>query len=113
VIVVLGCGGDRDRAKRPLMGRAAVDGADVAILTSDNPRNEDPLAILAEMSADAAGAVVQPDRRAAITAAVEVARPGDTVVVAGKGHETGQEIAGVVTPFDDRVVLREALGAAS
>jgi UDP-N-acetylmuramoyl-L-alanyl-D-glutamate--2,6-diaminopimelate ligase len=113
VIVVLGCGGDRDRAKRPLMGRAAVEGADVAILTSDNPRSEDPLAILAEMSAEAEGAVVQPDRRAAITAAVQAAHPGDTVVVAGKGHETGQEIAGVVTPFDDRVVLREALEAAS
>jgi UDP-N-acetylmuramoyl-L-alanyl-D-glutamate--2,6-diaminopimelate ligase len=113
VIVVLGCGGDRDRAKRPLMGRAAVDGADVAILTSDNPRSEDPMAILAEMSAEAPGAVVQPDRRAAIRAAVEAARPGDVVVVAGKGHETGQEAGGVVTPFDDRVVLREALEAAS
>jgi UDP-N-acetylmuramoyl-L-alanyl-D-glutamate--2,6-diaminopimelate ligase len=113
VIVVLGCGGDRDRAKRPMMGRAAVDGADVAILTSDNPRSEDPMAILAEMSAEAPGAVVQPDRRAAIRAAVEAARPGDVVVVAGKGHETGQEAGGVVTPFDDRVVLREALEAAS
>jgi UDP-N-acetylmuramoyl-L-alanyl-D-glutamate--2,6-diaminopimelate ligase len=113
VIVVLGCGGDRDRAKRPLMGRAAVAGADVAILTSDNPRSEDPMAILAEMSAEAPGAVVQPDRRAAIRAAVEAARPGDAVVVAGKGHETGQEAGGVVTPFDDRVVLREALEARS
>jgi UDP-N-acetylmuramoyl-L-alanyl-D-glutamate--2,6-diaminopimelate ligase len=113
VLVVLGCGGDRDRAKRPLMGRAAVDGADVAILTSDNPRSEDPMAILAEMSADAPGAVVQPDRRAAIRTAVEAAQPGDVVVVAGKGHETGQEAGGVVTPFDDRVVLREALEAAS
>jgi UDP-N-acetylmuramoyl-L-alanyl-D-glutamate--2,6-diaminopimelate ligase len=109
VIVVLGCGGDRDRGKRPLMGRAAVNGADVAFLTSDNPRSEDPLAILAEMSAEAPGAVVEPDRRAAIQAAVRAARPGDTVVVAGKGHETGQEVAGVVTPFDDRQVLREAL----
>jgi UDP-N-acetylmuramoyl-L-alanyl-D-glutamate--2,6-diaminopimelate ligase len=109
VIVVLGAGGDRDRAKRPLMGRAAVEGADVVYLTSDNPRGEDPLVILAEMSAGAPGAVVEPDRRAAIEAAVRTARAGDAVVVAGKGHETGQEVAGVVTPFDDRVVLREAL----
>ncbi|MBK5308057.1 MAG: UDP-N-acetylmuramoyl-L-alanyl-D-glutamate--2,6-diaminopimelate ligase [Frankiaceae bacterium] len=109
VIVVLGCGGDRDRGKRPLMGRAAAEGADIAILTSDNPRSEDPLAILTEMSADAPAAVVEPDRRVAIELAVARAREGDTVVVAGKGHETGQEVDGVVTPFDDRVVLREAL----
>jgi UDP-N-acetylmuramoyl-L-alanyl-D-glutamate--2,6-diaminopimelate ligase len=109
VIVVLGCGGDRDRGKRPLMGRAAVAGADLAILTSDNPRSEDPFAILTEMAADAPGAVVEPDRRAAIVAAVAAAGPGDAVVVAGKGHETGQEAHGVVTPFDDRIVLREAL----
>ncbi len=109
VLVVLGCGGDRDRGKRPLMGRAAVDGADLAVLTSDNPRSEDPLAILAEVASDAPGAVVEPDRRAAIAHAVGLARPGDSVVVAGKGHETGQEAAGSVTPFDDRVVLRELL----
>jgi UDP-N-acetylmuramoyl-L-alanyl-D-glutamate--2,6-diaminopimelate ligase len=109
VIVVLGCGGDRDRGKRPLMGRAAVAGADIAILTSDNPRSEDPLAILAEMAAETPGALIEPDRRVAIELAVARARPGDTVVVAGKGHETGQEIAGVVTPFDDREVLHEAL----
>ena len=107
VIVVLGCGGDRDRSKRPLMGRAAVEGADLAVLTSDNPRSEDPLAILAEMSAP--GAVVEPDRRLAIELAVREARPGDAVIVAGKGHESGQEVAGTVTPFDDRQVLREAL----
>ncbi len=107
VIVVLGCGGDRDRGKRPLMGRAAVAGADVAVLTSDNPRGEDPLAILGEMTQP--GAVVEPDRRAAIAWAVAQARPGDAVVVAGKGHESGQEVAGVVTPFDDRLVLRAAL----
>jgi UDP-N-acetylmuramoyl-L-alanyl-D-glutamate--2,6-diaminopimelate ligase len=109
VIVVLGCGGDRDRGKRPLMGRAAADGADVAILTSDNPRSEDPLAILAEMSMGAPAALVEPDRRRAIELAVARAKPGDTVVVAGKGHETGQEVGGVVTHFDDREVLREAL----
>jgi UDP-N-acetylmuramoyl-L-alanyl-D-glutamate--2,6-diaminopimelate ligase len=111
VIVVLGCGGDRDRGKRPLMGRAAVEGADVAVLTSDNPRSEDPLAILAEMAQP--DARLEPDRRAAIGLAVRLARPGDTVVVAGKGHESGQDVAGVVTPFDDRVVLREALAALS
>ena len=109
VVLVLGCGGDRDRAKRPLMGAAAVAGADLAVLTSDNPRSEDPEAILREM--DASGAVIEPDRRAAIGYAVAQARPGDAVVVAGRGHETGQEVAGVMTPFDDRVVLREALQA--
>jgi len=109
VVVVLGCGGDRDRAKRPLMGRAAAEGADVVVLTSDNPRSEDPLAILAEMGQGAPDAVVEPDRRAAIAYAVGQARPGDSVVVAGKGHETGQDVAGVVTPFDDRVVLRALL----
>jgi UDP-N-acetylmuramoyl-L-alanyl-D-glutamate--2,6-diaminopimelate ligase len=111
VLVVLGCGGDRDRAKRPLMGRAAAEGADVAVLTSDNPRSEDPMAILAEMSAGAPGALVEPDRRAAIALAVAQAGPGDAVVVAGKGHETGQEVDGVVTPFDDRRVLQAALEA--
>ena len=109
VIVVLGCGGDRDRAKRPLMGRAAAEGADIAVLTSDNPRSEDPLVILREMAAGAPDATVEPDRRAAIAAAVAQAAPGDAVVVAGKGHETGQEVDGVVTPFDDRVELREAV----
>jgi UDP-N-acetylmuramoyl-L-alanyl-D-glutamate--2,6-diaminopimelate ligase len=111
VIVVLGCGGDRDKGKRPLMGRAAVEGADVAVLTSDNPRSEDPLAILAEMAQP--GALLEPDRRAAIALAVGRAGPGDTVVVAGKGHESGQEVAGVVTPFDDRAELRAALEALS
>ncbi|GAC1440412.1 MAG: UDP-N-acetylmuramoyl-L-alanyl-D-glutamate--2,6-diaminopimelate ligase [Mycobacteriales bacterium] len=109
VLVVLGCGGDRDRGKRPMMGRAAVDGADVVFLTSDNPRSEDPMAILEQMASDAPGAALDPDRRAAIVAAVAAARPGDAVVVAGKGHETGQEVAGRVAPFDDRQVLREAL----
>jgi UDP-N-acetylmuramoyl-L-alanyl-D-glutamate--2,6-diaminopimelate ligase len=105
VIAVLGCGGDRDRAKRPLMGAAIAAGADIAVLTSDNPRSEDPSAILAEMVAGVPAGitpVVEPDRRAAIGLAV--AR-----VVAGKGHETGQEIAGQVVAFDDRAVLREAL----
>ena len=114
VLVVLGCGGERDRAKRPLMGRAAVVGADVAILTSDNPRSEDPLTILAEMTSQLAdlpgiAAIVEPDRRRAIELAVAQARPGDCLVVAGRGHESSQDIAGVVSPFDDRTVLREAL----
>ena len=108
VIVVLGCGGDRDPGKRPLMGQAAVAGADLAVFTSDNPRSEDPLAILAQMGP---GAEVEPDRRAAIALAVSRAGEGDTVVVAGKGHETGQEVAGVVTPFDDRQVLRQQIQA--
>ncbi len=108
VVVVLGCGGDRDRGKRPLMGRAAVEGADVAILTSDNPRSEDPLDILRQMAVP--GAVVEPDRRAAIAHAVALARPGDAVVVAGKGHEGVLDVGGVLTPFDDREVLRELLG---
>ncbi len=118
VLLVLGCGGDRDPYKRPLMGAAAVRGSDLAVLTSDNPRSEDPDAILAAMAAGAyevAGArvadrvVVEPDRAAAIGRAVRAARAGDAVVVAGKGHETGQEVAGVVRPFDDRVELRRAI----
>jgi len=109
VLCVLGCGGDRDRGKRPLMGLAAVRGADLAVLTSDNPRGEDPLAILTEMAARTPGVLVEPDRATAIELAVRAARPGDTLVVAGKGHETGQEIAGVLTPFDDRQVLLRAM----
>ncbi len=115
--IVLGCGGDRDTTKRMPMGAAAARFADTAILTSDNPRSEDPLAILATMLAGAAevpaherGEVaVFEDRAAAIAAAVARAEPGDTVLVAGKGHEQGQDIAGVVRPFDDRQVLREAI----
>ncbi|MEU3944969.1 UDP-N-acetylmuramoyl-L-alanyl-D-glutamate--2,6-diaminopimelate ligase [Streptomyces sp. NPDC029526] len=117
VHVVLGCGGDRDRSKREPMGAAAARLADTAVLTSDNPRSEDPLAILATMLQGAAsvpaherGEVqVFEDRAAAIAAAVARAEPGDTVLVAGKGHEQGQDIAGVVRPFDDRQVLREAI----
>ncbi|MEV7362836.1 UDP-N-acetylmuramoyl-L-alanyl-D-glutamate--2,6-diaminopimelate ligase [Streptomyces sp. NPDC004279] len=115
--IVLGCGGDRDTTKRAPMGAAAARLADTAVLTSDNPRSEDPLAILATMLEGAAsvpaherGEVqVFEDRAAAIAAAVARARPGDTVLVAGKGHEQGQDIAGVVRPFDDRQVLREAI----
>jgi UDP-N-acetylmuramoyl-L-alanyl-D-glutamate--2,6-diaminopimelate ligase len=117
VLTVLGCGGDRDPGKRAEMGRAAAEGSDVLVVTDDNPRSEDPAAIRAAMLAGAlevpgggrADVVEIGDRRAAITEAVGRARPGDTLLVAGKGHETGQEVAGVVTPFDDREVLREAL----
>ena len=100
VLCVFGCGGDRDRGKRPLMGGIAAELADVAIVTSDNPRCEDPLAIVAEVAAGAPeGALeVEPDRRKAIRRAIELAEPGDVVVIAGKGHEQGQEIAGTVHP---------------
>jgi UDP-N-acetylmuramoyl-L-alanyl-D-glutamate--2,6-diaminopimelate ligase len=113
LVVVFGCGGDRDRGKRPQMGAFARALADVAVVTSDNPRSEDPDRIIAEIVAGAAeGAaelVVEPDRRAAIDWAIERGRPGDVVLIAGKGHEQGQDRNGVVTPFDDRVVAREAL----
>ena len=113
LILVLGAGGDRDRDKRPLMGAAGAGGADVLIVTDDNPRSEDPAAIRAAVLAGAragpAEVLAVGDRRAAVAEAVRRARPGDAVVVAGKGHEHGQEIDGVVHPFDDRVVLREAL----
>jgi UDP-N-acetylmuramoyl-L-alanyl-D-glutamate--2,6-diaminopimelate ligase len=114
LIVVFGCGGDRDRGKRPQMGAIARGLADLAIVTSDNPRSEDPEAIIAEIVAGADGngeLVVQADRRAAIALAAERASSGDVVVVAGKGHERGQERNGVVSPFDDRDVAREVLGA--
>jgi len=110
LLCVFGCGGDRDREKRPLMGRVATELADLAVVTSDNPRSEDPGEIIAQVVAGAAGEiVVEPDRRAAIELAVEAADPGDVVLVAGKGHEQGQEIGGLVLPFDDREVAREAL----
>jgi UDP-N-acetylmuramoyl-L-alanyl-D-glutamate--2,6-diaminopimelate ligase len=110
VICVFGAGGDRDREKRPQMGRIAAEHADLAIVTSDNPRSEDPQAIIDEIVAGSGGRLeVEPDRRRAIERAVEEARPGDIVVIAGKGHEQGQEVAGRKLPFDDRQVAREAL----
>src|SRR5947209_1702040 len=110
VLCVFGCGGDRDREKRPLMGRIAAELADVPILTTDNPRSEDPLAIIDEVVRGTSGELeVEPDRRAAITRAVEAAREGDVVLVAGRGAEPAQDVAGRKLPFDDRDVAREAL----
>ncbi|HSM01921.1 MAG TPA: UDP-N-acetylmuramoyl-L-alanyl-D-glutamate--2,6-diaminopimelate ligase [Acidimicrobiia bacterium] len=114
VITVVGAGGDRDRDKRPLMGAAAA-AADVAVLTSDNPRSEDPAEILASVAAGAQGssAVVfeEIDRRRAIRKALEEARPGDAVLILGKGHEPGQDLGSRMVPFDDRVVAREEAAA--
>lgn len=112
LIVVFGAGGDRDHAKRPQMGEAVTRLAHLGVLTSDNPRGEDPQAIIDQVAAGGRGPgrlVVQPDRADAIATALGVARPGDVVVIAGKGHETGQEIGGRVLPFDDREQARSAL----
>jgi UDP-N-acetylmuramoyl-L-alanyl-D-glutamate--2,6-diaminopimelate ligase len=112
VIAVVGAGGDRDRGKRPVMGRLASDLSDVVIVTSDNPRSEDPEAIAAEILAGADGEVeVELDRAPAIARAIELARPGDVVVIAGKGAEQGQEFADRTVPFDDRDAAKEALKA--
>ena len=114
VIAVLGCGGDRDASKRSLMGTALSEGSDVAVFTSDNPRSENPVEILEQMVGSqilAQPSTVIVDRAAAITYAVGLAIEGDTVIVLGKGHETGQEISGVITPFDDRLQLARAIEA--
>jgi UDP-N-acetylmuramoyl-L-alanyl-D-glutamate--2,6-diaminopimelate ligase len=119
LIIVLGAGGDRDRGKRPVMGSIAASLADLVVVTDDNPRSEDPAEIRAEMmagteevaAADRAEVREVGGRRAAIAVALEAAAVGDVVLVAGKGHETGQEVASVVHPFDDREVVREILGA--
>jgi len=130
IICVFGCGGDRDKGKRPQMGEIAGNGSDLAIITSDNPRREDPLAIVDEVLAGAkktsgyfyapetlgsgfekTGFTVEPDRRAAIELAVSASRPGDTILIAGKGHETYQVLADRTIDFDDRTVARQALGA--
>jgi UDP-N-acetylmuramoyl-L-alanyl-D-glutamate--2,6-diaminopimelate ligase len=114
VIVVFGAGGDRDRGKRPLMGKVAADLADLAIVTSDNPRSEDPLAIIQDvLQGTGVDVEIDPDRRSAIARAVALAGDGDVVVIAGKGHEQGQDVGGVVSPFDDREVAREALRGSS
>jgi len=115
LIAVFGCGGDRDREKRPLMGAIAARLSDACVVTSDNPRSEEPKAIIAEILAgmtefETGEIEVEPDRRAAIALALCAATPGDTVVIAGKGHEQGQELAGGrKIPFDDREVAREEL----
>ena len=117
VLTVFGCGGNRDRAKRPVMGGVAERLSDLAFVTSDNPRHEDPLAIIDEVLGGIAGGranpqvVVEPDRRLAIRRALDAAGPGDVVVIAGKGHETYQDIAGERRPFDDAVEARQALDA--
>jgi UDP-N-acetylmuramoyl-L-alanyl-D-glutamate--2,6-diaminopimelate ligase len=112
---VFGAGGDRDRGKRPLMGEIGARLADVCLVTSDNPRSEDPQAIIAAILAGTSGAAnvsSDPDRRASIHRAIALAEPGDVVVIAGKGHEQGQEFAGGrKEPFDDVTVAREALRA--
>jgi UDP-N-acetylmuramoyl-L-alanyl-D-glutamate--2,6-diaminopimelate ligase len=110
LICVVGAGGDRDRGKRPLMGRLASELADTTIVTSDNPRSEDPQSIIDEIVAGVAGDVdVEPDRAAAIARAIELAREGDVVLIAGKGAEQGQELADRTIPFDDREAARDAL----
>jgi UDP-N-acetylmuramoyl-L-alanyl-D-glutamate--2,6-diaminopimelate ligase len=112
LICVFGAGGNRDRGKRPLLGRAAAL-ADVPIVTSDNPRHEDPLQIIDEILAGLKAlnreAVVEPDRAAAIQTAIDLAQPGDCILVAGKGHEREQIIGDVRVPFDDRSVARALL----
>jgi len=115
LILVFGCGGDRDRAKRSPMGAAATTNADLTVLTTDNPRSEDASAIISEIEPGAkegGGAfVIEPDRRAAIRLALREAVAGDVVVIAGKGHERVQELRDGAIPFDDRVVAREELEA--
>ena len=113
VITMFGCGGDRDRSKRPLMGQAAGAGSDVVVLTSDNPRGEDPLAIIEQvlpgLKETAARVIVEPDRYRAIALAISQARPGDLVLLAGKGHEKTQTIGDRVIPFDDVAIARQVL----
>jgi UDP-N-acetylmuramoyl-L-alanyl-D-glutamate--2,6-diaminopimelate ligase len=113
IITVFGCGGDRDRTKRPLMGQAAAEASDFVVLTSDNPRSEDPLAIMNDVIVGLRRVdkpfVVEPDRAAAIARALKEVREGDIVILAGKGHETYQVLKDRTIPFDDRVVARDVL----
>lgn len=106
LISVFGCGGDRDRGKRPLMGRISADKADVTIITDDNPRSEDPATIRAEILGNCPGAVEMPDRRAAIVHAMEMLEPGDVLLIAGKGHETGQIVGDRILPFSDHEAVK-------
>jgi len=113
LVCVFGCGGNRDRAKRPLMGQAVCRHADLAVLTSDNPRHEDPLAIIEDVRpglTDCVKVVIEPDRRKAIALALEALTPEDALVIAGKGHETYQQIGDVKHPFSDQQAVREMLG---
>jgi UDP-N-acetylmuramoyl-L-alanyl-D-glutamate--2,6-diaminopimelate ligase len=116
IITVFGCGGDRDRSKRPLMGMAAAELSDYVVLTSDNPRSEDPLAIMADamvgVSKFDTPHVAEPDRERAIRKAIELAEPGDVVILAGKGHETYQILKDGPIAFDDREVARRVLRSA-
>jgi UDP-N-acetylmuramoyl-L-alanyl-D-glutamate--2,6-diaminopimelate ligase len=113
LIVVFGCGGDRDTSKREAMGAAAGEAADLVFVTSDNPRSEDPMAICRVVAEGAlrgeALVTVEVDRRLAIRGAIAIATPGDVILIAGKGHESSQEIAGERSPFDDRIVAAEEL----
>jgi UDP-N-acetylmuramoyl-L-alanyl-D-glutamate--2,6-diaminopimelate ligase len=108
LLVVLGCGGGRDRGKRPEMGRIALAGSDMVVVTSDNPRDEPPEGVIADILSgmDSAPSLVEPDRRLAIAAALRLAGPDDLVLIAGKGHEDTQESEGRFEPFDDRVTAR-------
>jgi UDP-N-acetylmuramoyl-L-alanyl-D-glutamate--2,6-diaminopimelate ligase len=114
VITLFGCGGDRDRTKRPRMGQAAGEGSDFVVVTSDNPRSEDPLAIISEiepgLKASGVQYAIEPDRAAAIRLAIEAAAPGDVVLIAGKGHEREQILAGRTIPFDDTQIAMSLLG---
>jgi UDP-N-acetylmuramoyl-L-alanyl-D-glutamate--2,6-diaminopimelate ligase len=113
VITLFGCGGDRDRAKRPLMGQAAAENSDFVVLTSDNPRSEDPLDIMNDalvgLRRRDTPHLIEPDRGTAIRRAIEQAQPGDIVILAGKGHETYQVLREGTVPFDDRQVARQLL----
>ena len=113
LIVLFGCGGDRDRGKRPIMGRIASELADVVVVTSDNPRTENPESILDDIMAGMGGAAPRlriSDRRLAIGIALDKAGPGDTLLLAGKGHETYQILGATKHPFDERAIVREAVG---
>jgi UDP-N-acetylmuramoyl-L-alanyl-D-glutamate--2,6-diaminopimelate ligase len=112
VIAILGCGGERDKSKRPMMGKALLEGSDIAVFTSDNPRSEQPSQILRDMTVGLEllnkGFIIE-DRRQAIEFACKHALPNDCVVLLGKGHEAGQEINGVILPFDDRIEISNAI----
>jgi UDP-N-acetylmuramoyl-L-alanyl-D-glutamate--2,6-diaminopimelate ligase len=111
IVLVFGCGGDRDNGKRPKMGAIAAKFADVVIVTDDNPRSEEPAEIRRQILTATPGALEIGDRAQAIKEAVAMLKPGDALLIAGKGHETGQIVNGVVHPFSDQDVAREALGA--